>query len=538
MGACQQWATEMKTFWYFVLCAALAGRAASQAGQDAWMNDVLAQLSPKVSDMGTKVLNSRVEPLVQGALATLNLGKKAFKFTRINLGQVKPKITNLRTHGAVSDMNRITVDFDLVYIGDGDIQVSILGASSGVRNVKVGGRARVVMSPTMSELPLVGGVQFFFLTKPELDFEFDGLAKIADLPIIKKKIKEDLLKDLSKQAVYPNRVTIPLSWTADPQLIWQPQISGILGVKLKSVKGLPRRGGVRRLVGQDKPDVYGVIGLGGKEWRSRVVKNSVAANWEEWYEFPLELLDGHVVEVNMYDDDSSSSDEFLGYAAVDVKNYMQQPNFITAQLPKNQQASRRSSATLPSNQPLQSKVVKATLQSVPGRKSKYTNLTGEVDLELAWQPLYPIPGPETSRLFPGSTSAVLTVFVYSANNLAKYADSTVFPAGHLPSPKVTITIANYTHTSEIARDSQQASFNYGEVISLLNNWKTETLTISVDDTEKRGSFGVVKIPLANLLGNDRVKEILPLTTKFPSQTLTFSAKLRFPFNPINIPTTG
>ena len=40
---------------------------------------------------------NQVEPLVQGALSALNLGKKAFRFTRINLGQVKPKITNLRS---------------------------------------------------------------------------------------------------------------------------------------------------------------------------------------------------------------------------------------------------------------------------------------------------------------------------------------------------------------------------------------------------------------------------------------------------------
>ena len=47
--------------------------------------------------------------------------------------------------------------------------------------------------------------KMFFLTKPEIDFDFDGLAKLADLPVIKKKIKEDLLKDLNEQAVYPNR---------------------------------------------------------------------------------------------------------------------------------------------------------------------------------------------------------------------------------------------------------------------------------------------------------------------------------------------
>merc|ERR1719354_881407 len=67
------------------------------AGDVGWAGDVLHQLSPRVSEMCTKLLNSRVEPLVQGALAALNLGSKAFKFTRINLGHVQPKITNIRT---------------------------------------------------------------------------------------------------------------------------------------------------------------------------------------------------------------------------------------------------------------------------------------------------------------------------------------------------------------------------------------------------------------------------------------------------------
>ena len=105
------------------------------------------------------------------------------------------------------------------------------------------GRARLVLTPTISELPFVGGIQFFFLTKPEIDFDFDGAAKIAtQLPVIKTKIKEDLLADMSKEVIFPNRVTLPLSWTADPQLIWQPQLSGILGVRLRTVAGLPKKG--------------------------------------------------------------------------------------------------------------------------------------------------------------------------------------------------------------------------------------------------------------------------------------------------------
>ena len=58
------------------------------------------------------------------------------------------------------------------------------------------------------------------------------MAKVADLPLIKEKIKAELLKDLMEQAVYPGRVTIPLSFTADPMLIWQPQVTAGWGVRI------------------------------------------------------------------------------------------------------------------------------------------------------------------------------------------------------------------------------------------------------------------------------------------------------------------
>jgi len=47
-------------------------------------------------------------------------------------------------------------------------------------------------------------------------------------------------------------------------------------------------------------------------------------------------------------------------------------------------------------------LVQATLQAVPGRKSKYEKLGGEIELEMAWQPLISTPGsaehPQNMRL--------------------------------------------------------------------------------------------------------------------------------------------
>ena len=96
----------------------------------------------------------------------------------------------------------------------------------------------MILTPTISQLPLVGGVQLMFLSTPEVDFDFVGAARIASqLPAIKHKIKSELQTELSQEVVYPRRLVLPLSWSADPELVWQGQVSGLLVARLLSVSG-------------------------------------------------------------------------------------------------------------------------------------------------------------------------------------------------------------------------------------------------------------------------------------------------------------
>ena len=46
--------------------------------------------------MGASVLNSKVAPVVDRAISAIRLGKKAFKFTKIDLGNAKPQFKNIR----------------------------------------------------------------------------------------------------------------------------------------------------------------------------------------------------------------------------------------------------------------------------------------------------------------------------------------------------------------------------------------------------------------------------------------------------------
>ena len=44
---------------------------------------------------------------------------------------------------------------------------------------------RVVMKPLIPQIPLVGGVQLFFLNSPSVDFNMIGVADVLDMPGLK-----------------------------------------------------------------------------------------------------------------------------------------------------------------------------------------------------------------------------------------------------------------------------------------------------------------------------------------------------------------
>ncbi len=39
-----------------------------------------------------------------------------------------------------------------------------------------------VMKPLINQMPLIGGVQYFFLNPPSLDFNLIGIADVLDMP--------------------------------------------------------------------------------------------------------------------------------------------------------------------------------------------------------------------------------------------------------------------------------------------------------------------------------------------------------------------
>ena len=81
--------------------------------------------------------------------------------------------------------------------------------------------------------------------------------------------------------MYPNAVVIPMSSSAmDPMAVKCFDPMGALGVRVLRANGLPKKGGLRTLIGQHKPDAYAKISVGATEYETHVVKNTTEPEWD------------------------------------------------------------------------------------------------------------------------------------------------------------------------------------------------------------------------------------------------------------------
>jgi len=480
------------------------------SSDDAWAQDVISQLTPNISTFAKGAIRGRVEPAVQGTLKKHSdtkdggkLSSTAFKIEELDFGTQKPKITNvstLRSHhddpGDGSSPKSIIVDFDVEYQGDSNIQVKIMGIPSGVRDLTVSGRARVVLKPTTKSPPFFGGFQFCFLDDMSIDFDLEGIADICDWPFMRRKIRKAIIKDASEQLVFPNKIFVPMSGAADPMIVKCFDPRGVLAVKVCSATGLPEKGGLRSLVGQGKPDTYIVTKLGAHKYETPVIKNDAEPVWEDpqWYYFLLERPDGHTVNFSAYDEDSFSKDDFLGKAVASLEG-------IAATEGEQQM-------TLP--------LIDDALDNSDHEPNE---IAGELNVTMNWMPLGPTKdAPQV---------AVLTIFIYSCNNVVPPDNGTGIP--DQIAVKVTPPNPDRLEVTQTKKNTQHPTFEEGFVFTLTEapEWEEGSVSFEVLDEASGTVFGTACISTADLVDSPMNRQICCINPDNPMITITFSAKLSF-----------
>lgn len=91
-------------------------------------------------------------------------------------------------------------------------------------------------------------------------------------------------EDIAEKFVYPNKIIIPLATSAmDPMAVKCFNPVGALGVRVLRASGLPKKGGLRSLIGQGKPDAYAKVRVGATKYETSVVKNTTDPEWDmQW----------------------------------------------------------------------------------------------------------------------------------------------------------------------------------------------------------------------------------------------------------------
>lgn len=150
-----------------------------------------------------------IEPKVAVALAEYKLS--GFKFDRIQLGTIPPRIGGVKVYDKNTSRNEIILDADLFYASDCDINFQLAGMKAGIKDFQIHGTVRVIMKPLITKMPLVGGLQIFFLNNPEVDFNLVGVADLLDMPGLSDMLRRIIVEQIGAIMVLPNKLPIALS---------------------------------------------------------------------------------------------------------------------------------------------------------------------------------------------------------------------------------------------------------------------------------------------------------------------------------------
>ena len=173
------------------------------------MNKILKQVWPNANHYARTLVKETIEPAVAMSLREYKLN--GFRFDRMILGTIPPRIGGVKIYDKNVDRNEIIMDLDLFYASDCDINFYLGSMKGGIKDFQIHGWVRVVMKPLIRSMPLVGGLQIFFLNNPNIDFNLVGIIDIMDMPGLSDLLRRIIVEQIGAIMVLPNKLPITLS---------------------------------------------------------------------------------------------------------------------------------------------------------------------------------------------------------------------------------------------------------------------------------------------------------------------------------------
>lgn len=453
-----------------------------------WLNRIIKQVWPNVNHYARAIVRDSIQPALKESLEKYKL--HGFKFERIILGTVPFRIGGVKVYDKNIDRNEIVMDLDIFYAGDCDITFYLSGMKGGIRDFQLHGMLRVVMKPLITNMPLIGGLQVFFLNNPDIDFDLLGIADVLDMPGLSDILRRIVVETVASLMVLPNKFPIKLSDEVDAVELKAPEPEGVLRVHVIEARHLMKKD--ISVLGKGKSDPYAVVTVGAQEFKTKVIDNSVDPKWDYWCEFQILESNGQQLYIHLWDKDDTGDDESLGRATIEVSNIVKKGSddmWLTLEQAKH----------------------------------------GMVHLRLTWLTLSKNYGDldavlqETQMLRASNlNTALLTVFLDSAKNLPQARASTK------PDPYAVLKVGNSTQQTNVLMRTIHPVWEQGFTF-LVSNPENDSMFLSIMDQKTSTEIGNFIYKIKNLgtrTNLEMSKEPFGLLKSGPESKVVMSIHLR------------
>ncbi|XP_068186269.1 extended synaptotagmin-3 [Antennarius striatus] len=435
-----------------------------------WVNKVLEQAWPFFGMYMEKLLKENIQPAVRLSSPAL----KTFTFTKIHFGHIPLTITGMKAYTHEVDHREVILDMMISYDGDVDIDAVVKEPiTAGVKGLKLSGMMRVILEPLIGEVPLVGGVTFFFIRRPTLEINWTGMTNLLDSPAFSSLSESTIMDIIASLMVLPNRMCVPLIDQVKVDQMRFPLPRGVVRVNLVEARDLVAKDTYMLGLVKGKSDPYATLRVGTRHFKSKTVKENLHPKWNEVYEFVIHEAPGQELELEIFDEDADK-DDFIGRYNLDFGEVKQE---------------KQMDQWFP-------------LEGVP---------YGEVHLKLQWLSLTTDPSLLTESR-DGLSCAMLAVYLDNASNLPK--DHSEFTENqkhgkHTKEGRLTKRVAcpnSYVEFS-IDKDVQKSKVVYSSkdpvweegFTFFVRDAKAQQLVVQVREHEKKNALGIFNLPLNRLL---------------------------------------
>ncbi|XP_070496285.1 extended synaptotagmin-2 isoform X1 [Chironomus tepperi] len=435
-----------------------------------WLNRILKQVWPNANHFARNMIKESIEPNVQKALEGYKLN--GFKFERMILGTIPPRIGGVKVYDKNIARNEIIMDLDLFYAGDCDINFSLGGFRGGIKDFQIHGTVRVVMKPLIPNPPLVGGLQIFFLNNPNIDFNLVGVIDLLDMPGLSDILRRIIIEQVAAMMVLPNKLPIILSDQIEALSLKMPEPEGVLRVHVVEAKNLMKMD--IGMLGKGKSDPYAIVTVGAQQFRTQIIDNNVNPKWDYWCEAEVNEILSQELLIQLWDYDGYfpgvQGDDPLGQATVEISSVVKKGEIDTW----------------------------LTLE-----QAKH----GMVHLRLSWMQLSSDRNDlkaaleETQMLrVTDMSTALLTVFIDSAKNLP-HARQNANPDAYL-----TLSVGKKTEQTSVQMRTDSPVWEQGFTF-LVANPENDTLQVKIMDQKTTNQIGTFTYIIAHLMDKKNMEVV-------------------------------